>query len=442
MNNSLDMENEKLIVGLDIGTTKICAIVGRKNEYGKLEVLGMGKAVSDGVDRGVVTNIDKTVHAIQKAVDDASEMADVEIGEVIVGIAGQHIQSKIQSGSIMRSPTDDEITVEDVRRLSSEMENILVPPGNRIIHVMPQDYTVDYEGGIKDPVGMSGTRLEADFHIITAQTTAINNINRCVRRADLTSKQLILEPLASSLSVLSDEEKEAGVCLVDIGGGTTDIAIFYENIIRHTAVIPLGGNIITKDIKEGCMVMQNQAELLKTRFGKAIAEEANPNEIVSIPGLRNRPPKEISIRNLASIIQARMEEIIEIVQNEIMQSGHYKKLAGGIVITGGGSQLQFISQLFEYMTGLDTRIGYPNEHLGKSVVEEVKSPMYATSVGLVLAGFKALDDRDDNYNSRVANAIPQARVIKKDFNAKDIFRNIGDKLKSIIHDDIGDDGNY
>lgn len=442
MNNSLDMENEKLIVGLDIGTTKICAIVGRKNEYGKLEVLGMGKAVSDGVDRGVVTNIDKTVHAIQKAVDDASEMADVEIGEVIVGIAGQHIQSKIQSGSIMRSPTDDEITVEDVRRLSSEMENILVPPGNRIIHVMPQNYTVDYEGGIKDPVGMSGTRLEADFHIITAQTTAINNINRCVRRADLTSKQLILEPLASSLSVLSDEEKEAGVCLVDIGGGTTDIAIFYENIIRHTAVIPLGGNIITKDIKEGCMVMQNQAELLKTRFGKAIAEEANPNEIVSIPGLRNRPPKEISIRNLASIIQARMEEIIEIVQNEIMQSGHYKKLAGGIVITGGGSQLQFISQLFEYMTGLDTRIGYPNEHLGKSVIEEVKSPMYATSVGLVLAGFKALDDREDNYNSRVANAIPQARAIKKDFNAKDIFRNIGDKLKSIIHDDIGDDGNY
>ena len=442
MNNSLDMENEKLIVGLDIGTTKICAIVGRKNEYGKLEVLGMGKAVSDGVDRGVVTNIDKTVHAIQKAVEEASEMADVEIGEVIVGIAGQHIQSKIQRGIIMRPPTEDEITIEDVRRLSSEMENILVPPGNRIIHVMPQDYTVDYEGGIKDPVGMSGTRLEADFHIITAQTTAINNINRCVRRADLTSKQLILEPLASSLSVLSDEEKEAGVCLVDIGGGTTDIAIFYENIIRHTAVIPLGGNIITKDIKEGCMVMHNQAELLKTRFGKAIAEEANPNEIVSIPGLRNRPPKEISIRNLASIIQARMEEIIEIVQNEIMQSGHYKKLAGGIVITGGGSQLQFISQLFEYMTGLDTRIGYPNEHLGKSVIEEVKSPMFATSVGLVLAGFKALDDREENYNKRLANAGVQPKAIKKDFNPKDIFRNIGDKLKSIIHDDIGDDGNY
>lgn len=434
------MENKELIVGLDIGTTKICVIVGRKNEYGKLEVLGMGKAVSDGVDRGVVTNIDKTVHAIEKAVEEASEMANVDIADVIVGIAGQHIQSKIQSGSIMRQPTDDEITIEDVMRLSSEMENILIPPGNTIIHVMPQDYTVDYEGGIKDPVGMSGTRLEADFHIITAQTTAINNINRCVRRAELVSKQLILEPLASSLSVLSDDEKEAGVCLVDIGGGTTDIAIFYENIIRHTAVIPLGGNIITKDIKEGCMVMQNQAELLKTRFGKAITEEANPNEIVSIPGLRNRPPKEISIRNLASIIQARMEEIIEIVQNEIMQSGHYKKLAGGIVLTGGGSQLQFISQLFEYMTGLDTRIGYPNEHLGKSVIEEVKSPMYATSVGLVLAGFKAIDDRDGVYRQRVANGKGSRRTRPSEMIPQNIFKNITDRLKSIISDDIGDDG--
>ncbi|MEB2780264.1 cell division protein FtsA [Algoriphagus sp. C2-6-M1] len=436
------MENKELIVGLDIGTTKICVIVGRKNEYGKLEVLGMGKAVSDGVDRGVVTNIDKTVHAIEKAVEEASEMANVDIVDVIVGIAGQHIQSKIQSGSIMRQPTEDEITIEDVRRLSSEMENILIPPGNTIIHVMPQDYTVDYEGGIKDPVGMSGTRLEADFHIITAQTTAINNINRCVRRAELVSKQLILEPLASSLSVLSDDEKEAGVCLIDIGGGTTDIAIFYENIIRHTAVIPLGGNIITKDIKEGCMVMQNQAELLKTKFGKAITEEANPNEIVSIPGLRNRAPKEISIRNLASIIQARMEEIIEIVQNEIMQSGHYKKLAGGIVLTGGGSQLQFISQLFEYMTGLDTRIGYPNEHLGKSVIEEVKSPMYATSVGLVLAGFKALDDRDQGYAKRTANGKTIRNPKSMDIRPKDIFDKIAGRLKGILSDDIGDDSNY
>ena len=437
------MENENLIVGLDIGTTKICVIIGRKNEYGKLEVLGMGKAVSDGVDRGVVTNIDKTVRAIEKAVEEASEMANVDIAEVIVGIAGQHIQSKIHRGGIMRPPSEGEITVEDVRRLSGEMENILIPPGNTIIHVMPQNYTVDYESDIKDPVGMSGTKLEADFHIITAQTAAINNINRCVKRANLGSKQLILEPLASSLSVLSEEEKEAGVCLVDIGGGTTDIAIFYENIIRHTAVIPLGGNIITKDIKEGCMVMQNQAELLKTKFGKAIFEEANPNEIVSIPGLKNRSPKEISIRNLAAIIQARMEEIIEIVQHEIMQSGHYKKLAGGIVLTGGGSQMQFISQLFEYMTGLDTRIGYPNEHLGKSVIEDVKSPMYATTVGLVLAGFKSLDEREEAYRKRVGYSEKTNQKESKSLNTKDLFRNISTKLKDIIiNNDIGDDIEY
>ncbi|MEX2593917.1 MAG: cell division protein FtsA [Anditalea sp.] len=434
------MENDKLVVGLDIGTTKICAIIGRKNEFGKLEVLGMGKAVSDGVIRGIVTNIDKTVNAIQKAVNEASDMADVDIAEVIVGIAGQHIRSSVHHGVIIRNTKDDEINVEDVRRLANDMENIVVPPGNTIIHVMPQDYTVDYEDGIKDPVGISGVRLEADFHIITAQTTAINNINRCVKRAELISKDLILEPLASSLSVLSDLDKEAGVCLVDIGGGTTDIAIFYDNIIRHTAVIPFGGNIITSDIKEGCMVMQNQAELLKTKFGKAIAEEANPNEIVSIPGLRNRPPKEISIRNLSSIIEARMEEIIEMVQSEIVASGMYKKLAGGIVLTGGGSQLHGVSQLFEYMTGLDTRIGYPNEHLGKSKIEDVKSPMYATTVGLVLAGFKALDDREDTYRQR-KSMTAESRAGKEarlEMPAKDIFGSIRRRLKDFITDDISD----
>lgn len=438
------MEKDKFIVGLDIGTTKICAVVGRKNEFGKLEVLGMGKAVSDGVIRGIVTNIDKTVNAIQKAVNDASDMAEVDIANVIVGIAGQHIRSTVHHGAIIRNPNQDEITIEDVRRLANDMENIVVPPGNTIIHVMPQDYTVDYEDGIKDPVGISGSKLEADFHIITAQTTAINNINRCVKRANLLSRELILEPLASSLSVLSEEDKEAGVCLVDIGGGTTDIAIFYDNIIRHTAVIPLGGNIITTDIKEGCMVLHNQAELLKTKFGRAITEEANANEIVSIPGLRNRPPKEISIKNLAEIIMARMEEIIEHVQNELVASGHYKKLAGGIVLTGGGSQLSGVAQLFEYMTGLDTRIGYPNEHLGKCKIEEIKSPMYATSVGLVLAGFKSFDEREETYRKRYeTNTVPKSVEVKPrvEFGTS-IFSNIGKKLKDMIANDIQDDSNY
>ena len=429
-----NMEQEKIVVGLDIGTTKICAIVGRKNEFGKLEVLGMGKAVSDGVIRGIVTNIDKTVMAIQKAVKEAEDQSGIDIRVVNVGIAGQHIKSSIHHGSITRNSSEDEITIEDVNRLTNDMYRIVIPPGSEIIHVMPQDYIVDYEEGIMDPVGMSGVKLEADFHIITAQTNAINNINKCVKRAGLEIENLILEPLASSLAVLSEEEKEAGVCLIDIGGGTTDVAIFHENIIRHTAVIPFGGNIITSDIKQGCMVMQHQAELLKTKFGKAIAEEASPNEIVSIPGLRNRQPKEISIKNLAHIIEARMEEIVELAHAEIITSGYDGRLAGGIVITGGGSQLNCLKQLVEYMTGMDARVGYPNEHLGKSKVEMIKSPMFATSVGLVLSGFRALDERENNYNSK-KESVSAASSMKREAKGGDFFAKILNKTKGLLIDD-------
>lgn len=436
------MENDKIVVGLDIGTTKICAVVGRKNEFGKLEVLGMGKAESDGVIRGIVTNIDKTVHAIEKAVGEASEQSGIDIRVVNVGIAGQHIKSSIHHGSITRSSNDDEITVEDVNRLTNDMYRIVIPPGSEIIHVMPQNYIVDYEDGIKDPVGMSGVKLEADFHIITAQTNAINNINKCVRRGGLEIENLILEPLASSLAVLSEEEKEAGICLVDIGGGTTDIAIFHDNIIRHTAVIPFGGNIITADIKQGCMVMQHQAELLKKKFGKAIAEEASPNEVVSIPGIRNRAPKEISVKNLSHIIQARMEEIIELAHTEIITSGYENKLAGGIVITGGGAQLNNLKQLVEYMTGMDTRIGYPNEHLGKSKIDEIKSPMYATSVGLVLSGFRALDDREDNYRQKAQSPYGKSANKGNKKEMGDFFSKILNRTKGLLIDDLDDKSGY
>jgi cell division protein FtsA len=429
------MEEEKIVVGLDIGTTKICAVVGRKNDYGKLEILGMGKADSDGVIRGIVTNIDKTISSIARAIEAAAEQSGIDIQVVNVGIAGQHIRSSIHHNGITRKSQEDEITVEDIAQLTEEMYRIVIPPGTDIIHVMPQDYTVDYEEGIIDPVGMSGVKLEADFHIITAQTNAINNINKCVKRSNLTIENLILEPLASSLSVLSDEEKEAGVCLVDIGGGTTDVAIFHENIIRHTAVIPFGGNIITSDIKQGCKVMNYQAESLKTKFGKAITEEASPNEIVSIPGLRNRPPKEISVKNLSSIIEARMEEIIELVHAEIITSGYEGKLAGGLVLTGGGAQLNSIQQLVEYMTGMDVRIGYPNEHLGKSS-SELKSPMYATAIGLVLSGFMSLDDRENRYNA----AKPEERTRKLEF--KNLFGKIMDRTKSLLVDDIEGKDNY
>ena len=436
------METEKIVVGLDIGTTKICAIVGRKNEFGKLEVLGMGKAESEGVIKGIVVNIDKTVMAIEKAIKEASDMSGINVGVVNVGIAGQHIRSSIHHNSLLRGTKDDEITIEDVSRLTEDMYRMVVPSGSEIIHVMPQDYIVDYEEGIKDPVGMSGVRLEADFHVITAQTSAINNINKCVRRGSLEICDLILEPLASSLAVLSEEEKEAGVCLIDIGGGTTDIAIFFNNIIRHTAVIPFGGNILTTDIQNGLQVMSKQAEQLKTRFGKAIAEEASPNEVVSIPGIRNRTAKEISVKNLSSIIQARMEEIVEMAHVEIINSGYENRLAGGIVITGGGSQLANLKQLVEYMTGMDARIGYPNEHLGRGKIEAVKSPMYATAVGLVLAGFRSLDERDDARRAETKDVRMKQPVKVKKSLTTDFFTNILNKTKGLLIDDLDGKNEY
>ncbi|HEX5001140.1 MAG TPA: cell division protein FtsA [Bacteroidia bacterium] len=386
------MENSPIIAGIDIGTTKICAIVGRKNEVGKLEILGMGKSESLGVMRGVVANIEKTVNSIKEAVAEAETKSNVVIEDVYVGIAGQHIKSMQHRGMITRSNLNDEISQSDIDLIVDDMYKLAMPPGEEIIDVIPQEFIVDSEQGIKDPIGMSGIRLEANCHIITGLITAANNIQKCVTKAGLKPVDLILEPLASAEAVLTEEEKEAGVVLVDIGGGTTDVAIFQDGIIRHTAVIPFGGNVITEDIKEGCTIIRNQAELLKIKFGSALAKQMKDNEIVSIPGLRGREPKEISVKNLASIIQARMEEIIENVYFEIKNSGFEKKIIAGIVVTGGGSQLKHITQLVEYITGMDTRIGYPNEHLGQGF-DEIKSPMYATGVGLVMKGLQDYDKR-------------------------------------------------
>lgn len=394
--------NEQIIVGLDIGTTKIACLVGRRNEYGKLELLGMGKSESVGVRRGVVSHITPAVQAIRLAVEDAKLNAGYEIDVVNVGIAGQHIKSLQHRGVITLDNLEEEISQKDVDALIADMHKLVLPPGESIIHVLPQDFIVDNENGIKDPIGMSGIRLEANFHIITGLVTAVQNIYKCVRKADLEVADLTLEPLASADAVLSAEEKEAGVALVDIGGGTTDVAIFQDGIIRHTSVIPFGGNIITDDIKEGCTIIRKQAELLKVKFGSALASENQANDIVVIPGLSGRDPKEISVKNLAHIIQARMEEIIEQVYFEIRNSGFERKLIAGIVITGGGSQLKHITQLFEYLTGMDTRIGYPTEHLA-SGNDKVASPMYATGVGLVLKGFEYSDRqgrRETNVGSK------------------------------------------
>jgi cell division protein FtsA len=381
---------EKIIVGLDIGTTKVCAIVGRANQYGKVDILGMGKVASHGgVTRGVVSNIDKTVAAIQAAIKEAAEKSNVDIQRVEVGIAGAHINSLQHRGMIIRNDGESEINANDLKKLENDMFKLAVKPGDRILHVLPQEYTVDDEPGIIDPIGMAGVKVEGNFHIITGQISAAKNIYKCVEKSNLQVTDIALEPLASSEAVLSSDELEAGVVLVDIGGGTTDVAIFYDNIICHTAVIPYGGNIITEDIKQGCNVMKAHAELLKVKFGSALASELDENEIVTIPGIRGRAAKEISVKNLSKVIQARIQEIMELVHFEIKQSGLEKKLAGGIVITGGGSQLKHVDQLAEFVTGLDARIGYPNEHLAKGMVEEVKSPIYATGVGLVLRGLSA-----------------------------------------------------
>jgi cell division protein FtsA len=384
------MESSEIVVGLDIGTTKIAVIVGRRNEFGKIEILGLGKSDSVGVSRGVVLNIDQTVQSIRAAVAEAESKSGVDIKVVNVGIAGQHIKSLQHRGIKTRSSIEEEISQKDIDALIDDMYKLVMLPGEEIIHVLPQEYIVDNEQGIKNPIGMSGIRLEANFHIITGQIAAAKNIYKCVNKSNLEVSELTLEPLASADAVLSDEEKEAGVVLVDIGGGTTDIAIFQDGIIRHTAVIPFGGNIITEDIKEGCTIIKSQAELLKIKFGSALASESQENEIVSIPGLRGRSHKEISVKNLAHIIQARMEEIVEHVYYEIKNSGYEKKLIAGIVVTGGGSQLKHITQLVEYITGMDTRIGYPTEHLANGA-ENVTSPMYATGVGLVMKGLEMLE---------------------------------------------------
>ena len=381
------MEQGKYSVGLDIGTTKIVAIIGKENEYGKIEVLGIGRSKSLGVHRGVVNNITQTIRSIQQAVEQAESNSGLKIGSVVVGIAGQHIRSLQHSDYITRANSEEVINEDDLDKLCNQVYKLVMLPGEEIIHVLPQEYKVDGQAEIKQPIGMYGGRLEANFHVVVGQVSSIKNIGRCIKSAGLDLGNITLEPLASSDAVLSQEEKEAGVALIDIGGGTTDLAIFKDGIIRHTAVIPFGGNVITEDIKEGCSIIEKQAELLKMKFGSAWPGENKDNEIVSIPGLRGREPKEITLKNLSKIIHARVVEIVEQVYVEIKNYGHEeqkKKLIAGIVLTGGGSQLKHLKQLVEYITGMDTRIGYPNEHLAGDSDVEIASPLYATAVGLLM----------------------------------------------------------
>ncbi len=382
------------VVALDIGTTKVCAIAGFRNDYGKIEIVGYGTVPSEGVSKGVVSNIDKTVKAIRESVEIAERNALVKFNQVQVGVAGQHIKSLHHHGLLVRQDSTSEIQEADVDKLIKDMHKLVLPPGDKILHVIPQEFIVDNENNIMDPVGMSGVRLEANFHIITGQVNASKNIYRCVEKAGLKVANMTLEPIASASAVLSREEKEAGVALVDIGGGTTDITIFKDGIIRHTAVIPFGGNVVTSDIQEGCQVMRDQAEKLKVKFGSAVADEVVDNRVIIIPGFRGRDAKEISEKNLSRIIQARMEEIFEYVQWEIRRSGYEKKLLAGLVLTGGGSLLKDIDFLAQLQTGLNTRLGEPIEHLAHGYNEAMASPIYSTGIGLLIYALNELDPGD------------------------------------------------
>lgn len=390
------MNQEKpIIVGLDIGTTKIAVIAGRKNEYGKLEILGFGRANSNGVKHGQVLNIDETIKAIRTAMENclASNPA-LRVKEVYVGIAGHHIKSLQTRGDIVRQRTEEEIIQAEIDQLIADQYKTYIPAGDQIIDVIPQEFTVDNHPNIANPIGYGGVKIGANFHIITGDKNAIRNINRSVEKADLLTKDLVLQPLASAAAVMAQEDMEAGVAIVDIGGGTTDLAVFYEGILKHTAVIPFAGDNITNDIKTGLGVLKSQAEQMKVQFGSALANEAKSNAFITIPGLRGMPPKEISVKNLANIIQARMSEILDFVTYHLKQVGlDNKALNGGVVLTGGGSQLKHLIQLTEYVTGLNARIGLPNEHLAIGHIDDLSKPTYSTCIGLILKGY---DDFEHN----------------------------------------------
>ncbi len=415
-NKPTDMNNEQpIIVGLDIGTTKIAAIAGRKNEFGKLEVLGFGRANSNGVQHGMVLNIDQTIRAIQSALESCYEFnPDLDIKEVYVGIAGQHIKSMQTRGDIVRHNNENEISQLEIDQLIANQYKTYIPAGDQIIDVIPQEFTVDNFQNITNPIGYSGVKVGANFHIITGDRNAIRNINRSVEKSNLKVKDLVLQPLASAAAVMSEQDLEAGVAIVDIGGGTTDLAVFYEGVLKHTAVIPFGGENITRDIKEGLGVLKTQAEQMKVQFGSALAEQAKSNAYITIPGLRGMSPKEISVKMLAEIIQARMSEILDFVTYQLRQVGiENKMLNGGVILTGGGSQLKHLIQLTEYVTGLDARIGLPNEHLASGHIQELTKPMYATCTGLILKGYNVYENASGKKEFRPDTDKNSARELQQ-----------------------------
>ena len=386
-NNIEAQDTTNVVVGLDVGTTKIIALVAKPGHApGSLNILGIGIAESEGLNRGVVVNIEKTVRSIKKVIEQAEQQSGIKIKEVVVGIAGDHIESFKTRGIIGISSPTQEISKEDVERLLEETRKVAIPSERRIVHVIPQDFIIDGQDGIHEPVGMSGVRMEANVHIVTGLVTAIKNMYTCVERAGIKVKDLVLEPLASSYAVLTEEEKEVGVALVDIGGGTTDIAIFEENIIRSTSVFGIAGRQVTDDVRKGLGIIHAQAERVKREYGHSYLNSIHKDDVFMIPGIGGRRPTEINKQTLCSIIQPRMEEIFEFVMAEIVKSGYSNKLGAGIVLTGGTTLLRGSDELAQEICGVPVKIGIPSGITYSGLAPEIESPVYSTAVGLALFG--------------------------------------------------------
>lgn len=436
MSKNREDNRNKVIVGLDMGTTKICAMVGQRNENGKINILGIGRTSSmGGITEGMVNNITKTVEAVKKAVVEAERSANVEIGSVYVGIAGKHIHSFTQPYSAFRQDPNAEITAEELEDIRKQMYRINTNPGNHILHVLPQDYEVDSNPS-DDPTGMTGSRIDINFHIITGQILAAENIKRCIQKCNINVEDIVVEPIASAKAVLTEEEMKAGVAVLDIGGGTSDLAIFHEGRIRHTAVIPIGGQRITKDISEAFMIMDNFSESVKIQFGDAFPDNIQSNELIDVSEQNGRQQKFISVKNLSLVINARLIELFKKVDFEIRNSGYEKKLTAGIVVTGGGAEMKNIGELLEFVTGIKVKTGFPNQYLAKGAVSEAKSPMYATGAGLLIYGMDKEVPLDNNFQSSSENTKQTKQVINKDgrgfFNK---MKNFGGGLLEYLKDD-------
>ncbi|MEL7448276.1 MAG: cell division protein FtsA [Pseudomonadota bacterium] len=374
--------DRNLIVGLDTGTSKVVAIVGEITPEGELEVIGIGTNPSRGLKRGVVVNIESTVQSIQRAVEEAELMAGCEIKSVYAGIAGSHVRSLNSDGIV--AIRDKEVTANDVDRVIDAARAVAIPADQKILHILPQEFIIDNQSGIKEPIGMSGVRLESRVHIVTGADSAAQNIVKCVQRCGLEVDDIVLEQLASSYSVLMDDEKELGVCLVDIGGGTTDIAIFCGGAIQHTAVIPIAGDQVTNDIAVSMRTPTHHAEDIKIRYACALSQLANPDETIEVPSVGDRPPRRLARQTLAEIVEPRYEELFSLIRDELSRSGFEHRIAAGVVITGGTAKMEGAVELAEEIFHMPVRLGVP-QHV-RGLVDVVRNPIHATGVGLLLYG--------------------------------------------------------